>query len=84
MDDKKKSPIDLIAEALAKMTERAMEAERQRDAAKEDANNWYNLYQRRDAQLTETIHKLDAEIAEHQKTRAALKHALSPAQKGAG
>lgn len=84
MDGKTKGPIDLIAEALAKMAAHAIESERQRDAAKEDAANWYQLYQRKDAQLKETEAKLEAEITEHQKTRQALQHALSPVQKGAG
>ena len=41
MNEKTNSPISILADTLAEMTERAMEAERQRDAAKEDATNWY-------------------------------------------
>ena len=84
MESKVKTPLQIMANALEEMTERAMEAERQRDAAKEDANNWYDLYQRKDAGLHETQRRLEAEIAEHQKTRASLTHALSPAVKGEG
>lgn len=84
MENQTKSPIHLMAEALAEMTERACEAERQRDATKEDASNWYELFQCKAAQCKETEAKLETEILEHQKTRAALTHALSPVQKGEG
>lgn len=84
MDGKTKGPIDLIAEALAKMTAHAIESDRQRDTAKEDAANWYEHYQRKDAQLRETEAKLEAEITEHQKTRQALQRALTPMAKGEG
>ena len=84
MNEKTKSPISILADALAAMTERAMEAERQRDAAKEDTENWYHLYQQKDKRLLETMEKLTAEIEQHKKTRQALQYALAPHQKGEG
>lgn len=84
MNEKTNSPISILADALAAMTERAMEAERQRDAAKEDSTNWYQMYQKKDKHLLETMEKLSAEIEEHKKTRKALQHALAPDQKGEG
>ena len=60
MNDKTKSPIALVADLLATMTERAMEAERQRDASKEDAENWYRLYLTKDEQLKAAEAKLTA------------------------
>ena len=84
MENKPKTPLQIMADALTEMTQRAMEAERQRDAAKEDAQNWYQNYLRKDNELNNVKEVLDAEIAEHQKTRAALTHALSPAVKGEG
>ena len=85
MEEKKnRSPIGIMAGALAAMTERAYEAERQRDAAKEDADNWYQLYMTRDMELKNAEAKLAAEMAEHKKTRNALQRALAPTQKGEG
>lgn len=84
MGYKNTSPIGAIASALAEMTERACEAERQRDAATEDAKNWYELYQRKEAQVKELEVRLTAEIEEHRKTRHDLQRALSPEQKGVG
>ena len=85
MEGKKNtSPIGILADALAAMTERAMAAERQRDAAKEDADNWCQTYFRKETQLREAEEKLAAERAAHQKTRHALQLALSPAVKGEG
>ena len=72
-----KSPIGLLAGALAAMTERACEAERQMDAAKEDAKNWYEAYQRRDEKVKELEAQLAAEKAEHKKTRESLQLVLS-------
>lgn len=78
------SPIGIMAGALAAMTERACEAERQRDAAKEDARNWYEGYQRKDAQVKDLELKLETEKEAHRKTRKDLQRALAPVQKGEG
>ena len=64
MDEKTKSPITLMAEALAKMTERAIEAERERDDANNRANNWYQICQGKDAQLQAAEAKL-ADLREY-------------------
>lgn len=77
-----KNPIGILAGVLAAMTERAYEAERQRDAAKEDAKNWYDLFQTKDAKVKELEAQLAAEKEEHRKTRQALQRAISPPQKG--
>ena len=76
MDDKSKSPISLMADLLATMTERALEAERMRDEAKEGAEDWYRYYQEKDAQLKETKARLAEEIKAHRETRQALQKAL--------
>lgn len=60
MDENIKSPIALMADLLAEMTERAMEAERQRDAAQKDAENWYSLYKHKDAAHKAAEEKLAA------------------------
>ena len=82
MENKNKTPLQIMADALAEMTERAMEAERQRDAAKEDANNWYEGYQRKDAQVKDLELKLETEREAHRKTRRDLRYALSSSQNG--
>lgn len=84
MENQTKSPIQIMADALAEMTERAHEAERQRDAAKEDAQNWYENYLRKAAALNEAEEKLTTEIAAHKETMQQLMHALSPDRKGEG
>ena len=83
MDDKLKSPVTLMAEALAKMTERAIEAERQRDAAKKDADNWYQNWQHKDAQVKRAEEALSAEIEAHEHTRSMLRMAMEKKQEGA-
>ena len=60
MDEQTKSPIALMADMLAEMTERAVEADRHRAAAEKNADNWYRLYLDKDAQHKETEAKLAA------------------------
>ena len=81
MDKETKSPIELVTELLAIMTARAVEAERQRDEAQKSADEWYQNWQRKDAELKEAEAKLHAEIGEHQETRRQLREALNN-QKG--
>lgn len=85
MDDKTKTPIELVTDLLAIMTARAVEAERQRDEAKKSSDEWYAFYQQKDAELKEAQAKLSAEIEDHQNTRQTLREALDNmrAQKGA-
>lgn len=76
MDEKSKSPIELMADLLATMTARAVEAERQRDEAQKSSDEWYQHWQDKDAALKEAEAKLADEIAEHQATRQQLREAL--------
>lgn len=78
-----KSPIELMADLLATMAARAVEAERQLDEARKSSDEWYQNWQRKDAQLKEVEAKLAEEIEEHQSTRQALREALDNMQKGA-
>ena len=81
MDEQIKTPLDLMAELLAKMTARAMEAERQRDEAEKRGAEWYEGWKRKDARLQEVECTLAAEITEHSKTRKALKEMLERLEK---
>lgn len=69
MDEKMTTPIGCMAALLAEMTERAMEAERQRDAAKEDAGNWYQHYLSKVEQLKAAEAKQAALIEENKGLR---------------
>ena len=77
MDEKTKTPIELMADLLATMTARAIEAERQRDEAEKSSDEWYQNCQAKDAALKEAEAKLRAEIGEHQETRRQLREALN-------
>ena len=60
------TPIELLAEALATMTARADKAERERDAAKKDAANWYDCYmtmKKRAEEAEKRIKELEDELA---------------------
>lgn len=81
MGEKTKTPIELMADLLATMTARAIEAERQRDEAEKSSDEWYQNWQAKDAALKEAEAKLRAEIGEHQETRRQLREALNN-QKG--
>ena len=82
MDENGNSAFRILANALVEMMDRAHSAEQRAKAAEENADDWRRLYQKKDKELQETMKKLNAEIAEHQRTRRALQHALSPEQKG--
>lgn len=82
MGENQKTPIELVADLLATMTERAAEAERQAAEARKSSDDWYQHWQTKDKQLKEAEEKLAAEIKEHQSTRQALREALDTAQKG--
>ena len=55
MDEKTKTPIELMADLLATMTARAIEAERQRDEAEKSSDEWYQNWQAKDAALSEIV-----------------------------
>ena len=88
MDDKMKSPVDIMAHAMTEIMWRAIDAERQRDAAREDAQNWYRLYLDKDKQLKEKEEKLTAlrEYVEalEDKKRKAVKEAEQRRKNSAG
>lgn len=60
MNDTTKSPIELMAELLATMTARAVEAERERDEVRKSSDDWYQNWQNKDAALKEAEAKLEA------------------------
>lgn len=66
MNDITKSPIELIADLLATMTARAVEAERQRDEAKQHSDEWYQNWKNKDTALKEAEAKL-REVLDNQK-----------------
>lgn len=67
MDKQKNTPIELMAQLLAEMTERAMNAERERDAEREISNEWYCSYKSKSEELS-TV-KTELEV-----TRTKLEH----------
>lgn len=71
-----KTPIELLTDMLAAMTERAMKAEAERDAAKSSSDEWFKHYQRKDKEHKELQEILAAEIRGHEKTRAELDEAV--------
>lgn len=54
-----KTPIEIMADALAEMTARAIEAERQRDEALKSSDDWYRNWQNKAAQLKEAEAKIE-------------------------
>ena len=83
MNENTKSPVQLIADLLGEMTQRALDAEMERDEASRSSDEWYQNWQRKDAELKEAQAKLSAEIEEHQRTRDRLREALENKAKGA-
>lgn len=76
MKEDKKTPIEILSDALASMTERALEAERERDSAKKRADEWYQSWKRKDEEAKELQTMLSAEIKGHGKTKAELEEAV--------
>lgn len=83
MNEKTKTPIERMAALLAEMTERAIEAERQRDAAREDASNWYQLYHDKNEKLNRAETALAAQIKENEELQSSIKAYIENMQKGA-
>lgn len=83
MNENMKSPVQLMADLLGEMTQRALDAERERDEASRSSDEWYQNWQHKDAELKEAQAKLSAEIEEHQRTRDRLREALENKAKGA-
>lgn len=83
MYEKIKTPIGCMAALLAEMTERAMEAERQRDAAREDARNWYQRYKDKAAKLEGVEAALAGQFKENEELRGKIAEYIKKMQKGA-
>lgn len=58
MNSTEKNPFELMGELFAKMTFRAMNAEKEAEDAKRDATSWYQRWCDTDAKLTDTVAKL--------------------------
>lgn len=72
MMDEKSTPVALLCAMLAEMTERAVEAERERDEALRSKDEWIRICSVKDDGLREVHQKLAEEIELHEKTRASL------------
>ena len=83
MDEKTKAPIGRMADLLAEMAERAAEAERQRDEAKEDSNQWYQNYLTIKSQLIAAEEELAARIKENEELRGSFAEYIENMEKGA-
>lgn len=83
MNEKTTTPIEAMANLLAEMTERAIEAENERVAAREDAQQWYQNYLRKDAQLSEIKAELEAQRKENEELRSTISEYIETMQKGA-
>ena len=70
------TPIEILSYALASMTERALEAERERDTAKKRADEWYRSWKSKDVEAKELQAMLSAEIKGHGRTKAELEEAV--------
>ena len=81
MNKKAKTPIELMAELLAEMTERATTAERERDAAKQESANWYQHYKNKDDQLKAAEASLTATSQENKELRLAIQEYIELLEK---
>lgn len=83
MNEKTQTPIERITALLAEMTERAVETERQIDAAKEEAVNWYQLYKDKHALLEGVSKERDALLEDNKKLRNKIEEYIETIEKGA-
>lgn len=83
MDENKNHPIRQLTNHLSDLIIRLLDTERELAAARQSSEEWYQNWQRKDAQLKEAEAKLAAEIEEHQRTREALREALGNKKEGA-
>lgn len=60
MEDNKGTPVEILTAALAEITQRAMEAERQRDVEKARGDEWYDNWQRQGQELGKVKMQLEA------------------------
>ena len=73
MSKQDRTPIEMLTDLLGEMTARAIEAERQRDEARKEAGEWYQHFQRKDAQGKDLEESFRREAEAHERTRARLK-----------
>jgi|GEM_PF-6420056 len=59
------SPVQILGAMLGMMTERAAEAERQRDAAMRDSDMWRAAWQKKENEVKELQEKLAAKIKKY-------------------
>lgn len=71
--ENKPRPIQLVIALLSEMTERATQAERERDEQKERADEWYRHYCTKNAMCKDLQDKLALEREDHRLTKQALK-----------
>jgi hypothetical protein len=72
MNEQEKTPIERLADLLAEMTYRAMEAERQRDAARDDSDQWYRNYKNVEGKYYQAKDALSAKIEENKKLQKTI------------
>lgn len=73
---KQRTPIEQLTDALAEMTERAMVAENEKEAADARSLEWYRKWEQKDKEYRELQGILNAEIQAHQKTKGELEEAV--------
>lgn len=76
MKEIRRTPIEQLTDALAKMTERAMVAENEKEAADARALEWYRKWEQKDKEYKELQGILNAEVQAHQKTKGELEEAV--------
>jgi gas vesicle protein len=81
-EPKRDNPIRQLTDHLADLILRLVETERQLTEARQSSDEWYQNWQRKDAQLKETQENLAEEIEEHQNTQRQLREALEKLEKG--
>ena len=72
MNEKTTTPIGRIADLLVEMAEMATEAERQKNAAAEDAASWYRHYMNVKTQLEAAQARLVEKIKENEELRGKI------------
>lgn len=76
MKEIRRTPIEELTDTLAEMTERAMFAEKAKEAAEARALDWYQKWSKADKDYKEMQGILNTEIQEHQKTKGELEQAV--------
>ena len=78
----KNHPIRILTDHMADLVLRLIETERQLEEEKTRSENWWQNWQRKDAQLKETEAKLAAEIEAHQKLKDKINGYIENQQEG--